>query len=191
MGEELPLSFFRSYVDPGADLQSPFDVAVVMQSIVRPTIVDALASVFTQDIAGRVQVLIGVDWLGGDIALIDAACKRRPPHCCVNVFYPGYSTSALHGGVHPAMGGVLRTVLSYLANSRYVTYLDDDNWWSPKHLSSMRAAIDGAQRIGPLRCAGSCIMSRVARSASIRGNRSVRIAASINRPWADGSTRTA
>jgi hypothetical protein len=37
----------------------------------------------------------------------------------------------------------LRTVLTYLANARYVAYLDDDNWWAPNHLQSLLAAIDG------------------------------------------------
>ena len=47
-----------------------------------------------------------------------------------------------HGGLHPAYdGGVLRCVLTYLANSRYVAYLDDDNWWADTHLNSMLAAI--------------------------------------------------
>src|SRR5207253_2912992 len=60
------------------------------------------------------------------------------------LFYPGYSTSVRHGGLHPARdGGVLRTVLTYLANARYVAYLDDDNWWAPNHLQSLLGAIVG------------------------------------------------
>lgn len=41
-------------------------------------------------------------------------------------------------------GGALRCILSYLANSPYVAYLDDDNWWRPDHLRLLRAALDQA-----------------------------------------------
>jgi len=40
-------------------------------------------------------------------------------------------------------GGALRTVMSYLANARYLSYLDDDNWWAPDHLASLLEAIQG------------------------------------------------
>jgi hypothetical protein len=140
------VSFFRTYADAGADLQTPFDVTVVMPTILRPSIVDALISIFAQDLRGRIQILIGVDQPANDIGVIDRAVARRASHCCVNVFYPGYSTSVRHGGVHPGRDcGALRCLLSYLANSRYIAYLDDDNWWAPDHLSSLRAAIEAAQ----------------------------------------------
>ena len=71
---------------------------------------------------------------------------RIPRNHAVLFFYPGYSTSCRHGGLHPAWdGGVLRTLLSYLANSRYVAYLDDDNWWDGSHLESMRLALEGCE----------------------------------------------
>lgn len=125
-------------------LQAPFDFAVVMPTILRPTITDAIASVFDQDFVGRIQLIIGVDRPGGELRLVQQACQHIPPRHAVQVFYPGYSTSRRYGGLHPAWdGGVLRTVLSYLANSRYVAYLDDDNWFAPNHLSSLHAAIQG------------------------------------------------
>ena len=34
-------------------------------------------------------------------------------------------------------------ILSYAANSRYVTCLDDDNWYAPDHVASMLAAVNG------------------------------------------------
>ncbi len=123
---------------------APFDFAVVMTTILRPTIVEALRSVFLQDLPGRVQILVGVDKPLGDIEAIDAACETRPANCMVMVLYPGYSTSTRHGGLHPAIdGGCLRTVLSYLAHSRRIAYLDDDNWWAPRHLSSLAEALSG------------------------------------------------
>ena len=38
---------------------------------------------------------------------------------------------------------MLRTVLSYLASSRRVAYLDEDNWWAPGHLTTLCAALEG------------------------------------------------
>jgi hypothetical protein len=137
-------SCFRTFADQGFETQRPSDVTVIMPTVMRKTIPDALRSVFRQDLAGRIQILVGIDHPDGDIGLIEQACSDRPSHCCVQVVYPGYSTSVRHGGLHPARdGGVLRTVLTYLANSRHVAYLDDDNWWAENHLSSMRAAIEG------------------------------------------------
>ena len=37
----------------------------------------------------------------------------------------------------------MRTVLSYMANSRAVAYLDDDNWFHPDHLRTLLAALRG------------------------------------------------
>lgn len=137
-------SLLQRYADPADDPQVPFDVAVVMPTTLRPTIGDALDSVFHQDLPGRIQILVGVDKPVGAIEQLDSICARRPKNCTVQLFYPGYSTSERHGGLHPAHdGGVLRCVLSYLANSRYVAYLDDDNWWAPNHLSSLLTAIKG------------------------------------------------
>jgi hypothetical protein len=134
----------RTFADPGFDPQRPSDVTVIMPTAMRQTITDSLRSVFRQDFTGRIQLLIGVDHPGDGIGLIEQTCAERPSHCCVQVMYPGYSTSVRHGGLHPARdGGVLRCVLTYLANSRHVAYLDDDNWWAENHLSSMRKAIEG------------------------------------------------
>ena len=121
-----------------------FDVAVVMPTILRPTLFDALRSVFAQDFAGSVQTLVGVDVPRGGAEVVEAACRARPDNHTVLLLDPGYSTSARHGGLHPAWdGGVLRVVLSYLAASRHLAYLDDDNFWAPAHLSSIRAALEG------------------------------------------------
>jgi hypothetical protein len=103
-----------------------------------------LRSVFQQDFSGSVQTLIGVDWSAADPHVVEDACRDLPAIHSVLFMYPGYSTSARNGGLHPAWdGGVLRTVLCYLANSRHVAFLDDDNWWAPQHLSSMRKALTG------------------------------------------------
>ena len=134
--------FLRTYAEPGLDLQAPMAAAVVMPTTLRSSIVEALRSIFRQSMRGPVQVLIGIDQALGDLELIDQACMGRPSHVVVQVLDPGYSTSVRHGGLHPARdGGVLRCVLSYLANSPYVAYLDDDNWWAPEHLAQLLAVL--------------------------------------------------
>jgi hypothetical protein len=121
-----------------------FEFSVAIPSILRPTIAETLRSVFAQDFPGPVQTLIGVDQPIGDINVVEAVCRDRPPHHTVMVLDPGYSTSARHGGACPARDcGALRVILSYLAASNRVAYLDDDNWWAPNHLSSLAAALEG------------------------------------------------
>ena len=136
-------SLLRTWADPDTSLQAPFAAAVVMPTILRPSLFHALLSVFRQDLPGGIQVLVGLD-TPGDPAVIEAACAHRPPGCVVQLLWPGYSTSVRHGGLCAARdGGVLRCVLTHLANSPYVAYLDDDNWWDPAHLSSLHASLDG------------------------------------------------
>jgi hypothetical protein len=125
-------------------MQQPFDAAVVMTTLLRPTLTDALMSVFRQGFRGRIHTVLGVDKPLGDRAALDAALAHRPPNHAVTFLDLGYSTSTRHGGQHlDNCGGALRTVLSYLANSRYVAYLDDDNWMHEAHLGSLRAVIGG------------------------------------------------
>ncbi len=134
--------FLRSEFD--GDLQVPFDAAVVMPSILRPFIIRAVKSVYRQEFSGRIQLLIGIDAPIGSKTLIDELLKDRPSHVAVMVLYPGYSTSVRHGGLHPARdGGTLRSLLTYMANSRRVAYLDDDNWWRSGHLQHLAKALEG------------------------------------------------
>jgi len=137
-----------SFCDEGGIGQEAFAAAVVMPSLLRPSVLTALRSVFRQDVAGRVQVLIGVDRDDGSaeagLAAIGQACGMRPAGWAVQVLWPGYSTSERHGGLGRARdGGVLRSVLTQLSNARHVAYLDDDNWWGPTHLSSLLRAVEG------------------------------------------------
>ena len=137
-------SLLRTFADPGADLQAQSAAAVVIPTVLRASIVPALDSIFAQVFPGRIQVLIGCD-RPGDLSLIESACRGRPSHCVVQVFWPGYSTNVRNMGLSPAQdGGVLRCILTHLANSQFVAYLDDDNWWGPEHLASLRIAIHGS-----------------------------------------------
>ena len=119
---------------------NPFDVAVVMPTLLRSSLTRALRSIFDQDIAGTVQILIGIDAREGP-ADIAAEYPRLPANMAVTVVDPGYSTARNRGGLHDALGGSLRAVLSLLAHAPHVAYLDDDCWWAPHHLSSLHSAI--------------------------------------------------
>jgi len=119
-------------------------VAVIMPTIGRRTLIQAVESIFAQTSVTSIQLLIGFDVVGEDAFFLEAFLKSPPPHVDVYTFYPGYSTSVRHGGYHIAGdGGALRTILSYMANAKYLTYLDDDNWWAPDHLSSLLLAVQG------------------------------------------------
>lgn len=146
-------SLLPTWGGSGADLQDPASVAVVIPTILRPTLARALTSVFAQDFGGRVQILVGIDKPQGSMDMLEATCRMAPSHCVVQALYPGYSTSVRHGGLwDPGDGGVLRTVLSYLANAPLIAYLDDDNWWAPHHLSSLARAIAPVDWAFALRC---------------------------------------
>ena len=71
-------SYFKTYADADFDRQRPADVAVIMPTIIRPTMKEALQSVFRQAPARRIQILIGIDRPDGDVALIEAICAERP-----------------------------------------------------------------------------------------------------------------
>ncbi len=138
-------SFLKTYAHPGTPLQPPFAAAVIMPSLLRPQIGQALRSVFAQDLAGRVQVLIGLDQ-PMDLAPLEAICAERPEHVVVQVFYPGFCTSARRGGLSQSWyGGALRSMLSHMANSPYLAYLDDDNWWRQDHLGLLHAQMARAE----------------------------------------------
>lgn len=136
------IPFLRTYCDERADLQSPYDVAVVIPTVLRASLCRALRSIFEQDHQGRIQVLIGIDLPLGDFSAIEDILLERPSHISVTFLWLGYSTKIKRGGNwQPWGGGGLRTILSFLANARYIAYLDDDNWYGPDHLSSLLSAI--------------------------------------------------
>lgn len=127
-----------------ADPQQSAAAAVVIPTTIRPSLLRAVRSVYAQTLSGQIHILIGVDVARGDLSILEQAMSELPDHCVLTVLQCGYSTSTRHGGLHPAHdGGALRTVLSYLANSPHVAYLDDDNWWAEDHLERLRAAIEG------------------------------------------------
>ncbi|MCG8493356.1 MAG: glycosyltransferase family 2 protein [Sneathiellales bacterium] len=127
-------------------VSEPFDVAVVIPTIVRPSLLEALGSIYRQSFPGTVQILVGIDKLLGDPEILDQMEQGLPDNMTLTLFDPEYSTSSRHGGVHTARdGGSLRTMLSFLAHSRYVAYLDDDNLWHKNHLLYLMEAVKGKE----------------------------------------------
>jgi|HubBroStandDraft_1064217.scaffolds.fasta_scaffold00077_33 hypothetical protein len=126
------------------EVQTQFDAAVVIPTVLRPSLGRAVRSVFDQDLKGRIQILIGIDQRQGADACLEGLARECPDHICLTILDLGYSTSSRHGGFYSChYGGSLRTILSYAANSRYVAYLDDDDWWARGHLSALQSAIAG------------------------------------------------
>ena len=131
------------YFPDAALPQAQSQVAVVIPTILRPCLETTLRSVYAQEGVGRVQIMIGID-RPGDPAALYRVLQARPANVSALVLTLPYSTSVRHGGPHLATdGGALRAILSFMANTRYVAYLDDDNTWFPNHLKSLLAAVEG------------------------------------------------
>lgn len=125
-------------------LQQSFDVAVVIPTTLRPSLNKAVQSIFGQDYTGKIQILIGIDKPLGDKNILEELSNKCPDNIAITIIDPGYSTSVRHGGIYSnQFGGALRTILTYAANSRYVAYLDDDNWYAPHHLSDLLKTVQG------------------------------------------------
>ena len=133
-----PATYFH-YSNP---VQKPFDAAVVIPTTCRPSLARAVKSVFSQAGVQRIHTLIGIDKVRGDDRVIEEILDARPAQHAVTVLNLGYSTSVRHGGFYATIdGGALRTILTYAANSRHVSYLDDDNWIGDTHIASLLSAI--------------------------------------------------
>src|SRR5690606_9846533 len=66
------------------------------------------------------------------------------PNRTLTIVDPGYSTGRNNGGIHSChAGGGLRPALMFLAQSRHVAPLDDDNWFAPGHVADLLAAVRG------------------------------------------------
>lgn len=122
------------------------DVAVVITTVCRDSLLRAVRSVYAQHYTGRVQVLIGVDddpknrseWFYKELNNV------RPANVKLTWLDLHYSTSRRHGGVHDCcFGGGLRSALTFLANAEIVVYLDDDDWLHEDHLAQVLKAIEG------------------------------------------------
>lgn len=122
------------------------DISIVICTVCRESLLRAIGSIYAQTHTGPIQVLVGVDVnaFGHEAQLQKAIFQECPAHIQINWINLGYSTSARHGGVHSCYyGGSLRTSLSFLANAKYVMYLDDDDWLAPTHCTDILNAIQG------------------------------------------------
>lgn len=138
-----PVSIGRYYPD-SAPAQKPSDVAIVMPTVLRAQLPQALRSIYNQDYGGRIQINIGIDVSLGAITDHETVFAERPDNVSIVVVSLPYSTSVRHGGIHPASdGGSLRSILGYTANAQHIAFLDDDNTYLPNHISLVRKAIEG------------------------------------------------
>jgi len=122
--------------------QTPADIAVIIPSTLRPSLARAVHSIFAQDFAGSIQILVGIDTNQNDPTILQILTAAAPLHISLTIFDPGYSTSTRHGGLYSNhYSGALRTILSYTANAKFLAYLDDDDFWAANHLSALHKAI--------------------------------------------------
>jgi hypothetical protein len=121
------------------------DVAIVIPTVCRESLIRAVQSVYRQNYSGRMQVLVGVDFDAENrSAQIREALGETPENVLLTWLELPYSTSRRHGGVHDSLfGGSLRSALTLLANAEIVVYLDDDDWLHPDHIAQVLAAIEG------------------------------------------------
>lgn len=121
-----------------------FDVAVLVRSILRPSLLAAVRSIYAQVFAGRVQVLVGVDAVDDRSGLLEQLRAECPAHMRLDVLNLAEPTAVPRGGLYTnGQGGVLPVLMAYSAQARHVIFLDDDNWMAPSHLQSLRDAAEG------------------------------------------------
>jgi hypothetical protein len=121
------------------------DVAVVVPTLCRDSLIRAVHSVYRQNYSGSIQVLVGVDFDPENrCAQLHETLDDAPGNVTLTWLDLHYSTSKRHGGVHDCLfGGSLRSALTLLANAEIVVYLDDDDWLHPDHIAQVLAAIEG------------------------------------------------
>ncbi|MEO1223089.1 MAG: class I SAM-dependent methyltransferase [Pseudomonadota bacterium] len=119
--------------------------AVIIPTILLGQLRRAVRSVFEQDLQENIQILLGIDHAEGGRDIVEDLTAECPENRTITVLDLGYSTSSFRGGFYRnASGGAVRTMLSYAANSRYLAYLDEGNWWAPNHIRSLLEAVRDA-----------------------------------------------
>ena len=124
------------------------DCAVIITSMLRPSVEEAVLSVYRQEFAGTIQVVLGIDRKTAlepaAQALLERLRAACPPRRTLTVIDPGYSTAAINGGLYSnAFGGMMPAIASFAADSRFLCYLDDDDWYGPEHVATLFAAMQG------------------------------------------------
>jgi len=94
-------------------IQQPFDAAVVIVTLLRPSLPQAVRSVYAQQGAGRVQVVLAVDGRADTSGMLPMLRAECPSHMHLTVIDTGYSLSVRNGSLYPTRsGGSLRTAAS-------------------------------------------------------------------------------
>jgi hypothetical protein len=123
-----------------------YDIAVVITTVCRDSLLRSVRSIFGQNYGGRIQIMIGIDCdPQNQFSRIQTILDdERPDNVKTTWLNLGYSTSRRHGGPHSCFyGGSLRSALTLLADAEYVMYLDDDDWLDPGHCLSITNCITG------------------------------------------------
>jgi glycosyltransferase involved in cell wall biosynthesis len=102
------------------------DIAIIVPTCGRPELERALRSVEKQSLdATNIKVLLivdGVEYLEPVDKILDKGFELR-----ISKFVLPYNCASY--------GGPARAAAVMLAQTEWVTFLDDDNWWEPDHLS--------------------------------------------------------
>ncbi len=102
-------------------------VSVIIRSMDRPTLVEALNSVAAQTYP-NIEVVI-VNAKGGSHRILNAQCGQFP------VRVTGHAalsrSQAANAGLHAAQGD-------------YLIFLDDDDWFLPRHIEKLQQALESA-----------------------------------------------
>ena len=85
--------------------QTPFDIAVVMATVVRPTLAQATPLRLHATLRRTRPDTGGIDRWEGERALLDALVAECPSHMAVTQVDLGYSTSHRNGGLYPGSYG--------------------------------------------------------------------------------------
>ncbi len=109
-------------------------VTVITPTIGGPELVDALISVAEQDYKGEVTHLVVVD---GKEHLSKVAAAIE-----VSGVYPTLLVLPENTGANGWNGHRIYASVPVLVNTDYISFLDQDNWFKPNHLSSAIAAME-------------------------------------------------
>jgi glycosyltransferase involved in cell wall biosynthesis len=115
---------------------APEITVVVLTRGERPALRDALASVVAQDHCGPVRVLVVVD--GSAPATVSLVTLPARVH--VETVVVSGTSASLEGSAIERVSRLRNLALALVA-SPLVAFLDDDNAWSPDHLSSLWRAM--------------------------------------------------
>ena len=133
------------------DRQAPRAAAAILSTTLGAGLLAAARSVFAQDLGAPIQLLVAILARDGTTDELDRLRADCPAHVLLTIADSGLpgpgDEDALYVGT-----GMTAAALAFLANSRYVAFLDDRHRWREGHLSSLRRTIEGHSWASALRC---------------------------------------